>query len=142
MAGLGLLPGRLAGPSLRRAESVIRSLRGFGAASGLPASAAHLLDYDVIEAFCVTGLRGRAAPARGTYRSVLYSLAGEVHGPPSRRAVPFAGAKAPPPCSLDERAELISAARAPARPGEAIFAALHARGASTAPSADRPVREA
>jgi integrase len=112
MAAPGLLPGGLAGPGLRRAESVIRSLRGFGAASGLPASAACLLDYDVIEAFCVTGLRGRAAPTRGTYRSVLYSLAGDVHGPPSCRATPFAGAKAPPPYSLDERAGLISAAGA------------------------------
>jgi len=91
---------------------VIRSLRAFGAARGLPASAACLLDYDVIEAFCVAGLRGRTASTRGTYRSLLYALAGEVHGPPSCRATPFAGAKAPPPYSRDERAGLISAARA------------------------------
>src|SRR5260370_17775219 len=78
---------------------VIRSLRAFGAASGLPSSAACLLDYDVIEAFCVAGLRDRAASTRGTYRSVLYALAGEIPGPPSCRATPFAGAKAPLPSS-------------------------------------------
>jgi hypothetical protein len=66
IAAPGLLPGRLAGPARLRADSVIRSLHGFGAASGLPACAACLLDYDVIEAFCVAGLRGRAASTRGT----------------------------------------------------------------------------
>jgi integrase len=104
--------GWLPGAAGCRADTVIRSLRAFGAARGLPASAACLLDYDVIEAFCVAGLRDRAAPARGTYRSLLYALAGEVHGPPSCRATPFAGAKAPPPYSRDERAGLIPAARA------------------------------
>src|ERR1039458_8300017 len=112
MTGLGLLPGGLAGPARLRADSVIRSLHGFGAASGLPACAACLLDYDVIEAFCVAGLRGRAASTRGTYRSVLYALAGEVSGPPSCRATPFSGAKAPAPYPRDERAGLISVARA------------------------------
>jgi integrase len=66
----------------------------------------------------VAGLRGRAAPTRGTYRSVLYLLAGEVHGPPSCRATPFAGAAAPPPYSRDERAELISVARAQRTPAK------------------------
>jgi integrase len=102
----------LGGPSWRRAGSVARSLRAFGAAGGLPGSAACLLDYDVIEAFCVAGLRGRASSTRGTYRSVLYALAGEVSGPPSCRATPFAGAKAPPPYSREERTELMSVARA------------------------------
>src|ERR1017187_4273597 len=106
------VPGLLAGPARRRADSVIRSLRSFGSASGLPASTACLLDYDIIEAFCVAGLRGRASSTRGTYRSVLYALAGEVSGPPSCRATPFAGAKAPPPYSREERAELISVASA------------------------------
>src|ERR1017187_937592 len=118
MAAPGLLPGGLAGPGLRRAEPVIRSPRGFGAASGLPACAACLLDYDVIEAFCAAGLRGRAAPARGTYRSVLYALAGEVHGPPSCRATPFSGAPAREPYSGSERAGLISAARAQRGPAK------------------------
>jgi hypothetical protein len=92
-AGLNRLPCGLSGPGRRRADSVIRSLRAFGAASGLPSSAARLLDYDVIETFCVAGLRGRATSTRGTYRSVLYALAGEIHGPPSRRTTPFAGAQ-------------------------------------------------
>jgi integrase len=117
-AGLHPLACGLSGPGRRRADSVIRSLRAFGAASGLPSSAACLLDYDVIEAFCVAALPGRAASARGTYRSVLYALAGEIHGPPSCRATPFAGAKAPPPYSRDERAGLISAARAQRTPAK------------------------
>src|ERR1039457_1806594 len=106
------VPGLLAGPARRPADSVIRSLRSFGSASGLPASTACLLDYDIIEAFCVAGLRGRASSTRGTYRSVLYALAGEVSGPPSCRATPYSGAKAPAPYSRDERAGLISVARA------------------------------
>ena len=124
------------GPSWRRADSVIRSLRAFGAGRGLPASAACLLDYDVIEAFCVAGLRGRAASTRGTYRSVLYALAGEVHGPPSCAATPFAGAKAPPPYSRGERAELISAARAqrsPARRASALAMVWFGIGAGLRP---------
>src|SRR6202451_1442164 len=104
------------GVSWRRDGSVARSLRAFGAGRGLPASAACLLDYDVIEAFCVAGLAGRASSTRGTYRSVLYALAAEVHGPPSGRATPFAGAQAPLPYSRDERAELIAVARAQRTP--------------------------
>ena len=80
----------------RRTDSVVRSLHAFGACRGLPASAVSLLDYDVIEAFCVAALRDRAASTRGTYRSVLYQLAGSVHGEPGRRATPFAGAGALP----------------------------------------------
>jgi integrase len=115
-AGAGLpVPG---GPSWRRDGSVTRLLAAFGASRGLPASAACLLDYDVIEAFCVAGLPGRAASTRGTYRSVLYALAGEVHGPPSGRATAFAGAKAPLPCSREDRAELIAVARAQRGPAK------------------------
>ncbi len=66
----------MAGPARRRGDSVVRSLHAFGAGRGVPASAACLLDYDVIEAFCVAGLPGRAASTRGTHRSVLYALAG------------------------------------------------------------------
>ena len=102
----------------RRTDSVVRSLHAFGACRGLPASAVSLLDYDVIEAFCVAALRDRAASTRGTYRSVLYALAGEVHGPPSCAATPFAGAPAPAPYSRDEQAELISVARAQRSPAK------------------------
>src|SRR5216683_2295702 len=109
-------PGLMAGPARCRGDSVVRSLHAFGAGRGVPASAACLLDYDVIEAFCVAGLPGRAASTRGTYRSVLYALAGQIHGPPSRRATPFCGAQAPPPYSRDERAELIWIAMAQRSP--------------------------
>lgn len=85
-----MLPASAQDTADRRTGSVVRSLNAFGASRGLPASAACLLDYDVIEAFCVAGLPGRAASTRGTYRSVLYALAGKVHGPPSGRATPFA----------------------------------------------------
>src|SRR5260221_13837684 len=111
-------PGLIAGPARRRGDSVVRSLHAFGAGRGAPASAACLLDYDVIEAFCVAGLPGRAASTRGTHRSVLYALAGQIHGPPSRRATPSFGAPAPPPASRDERAELIWIAMAPRSPGK------------------------
>ena len=100
------------GPSWRRDASVTRSLGAFGAGRGLPASARCLLDYDVIEAFCVAGLQGRAPSTQGTYRSVLYGLAGEVCGLPSQRATPFAGAPAPPPYSREDRTELVSVAMA------------------------------
>jgi hypothetical protein len=60
--------------------------------------------YDVIEAFCVTGLAGRAPATRGTYRSALYQLAAAVHGPPGQRATPFAGAKAPPDVRISDLA--------------------------------------
>src|SRR5258706_13263547 len=100
-------PGLMAGPARRRGDSVVRSLHAFGAGRGVPASAACLLDYDVIEAFCVAGLPGRAASTRGTYRSVLYALAGQIHGPPSRRAAPVCGAPAPPPDSPGERPGLV-----------------------------------
>src|SRR5258708_16730146 len=111
-------PGLIAGPARRRGDSVVRSLHAFGAGRGAPASAACLLDYDVIEAFCVAGLPGRAASTRGTHRSVLYALAGQIHGPPSRRATPSLGAQAPPPYSPDERAELLLVPLAPPRPAK------------------------
>jgi integrase len=95
-----------------RARSVLALLAGFAAGQGVPASPAGLLDYDVVEAFCVRGCAGRASSTRGTYRSVLYQLAGQVHGPPGQRATPFAGAKAPAPYPAGERADLAAAARA------------------------------
>src|SRR6266700_6348183 len=92
-AGLGMLPaGRVTVPALR-------GLSRFAGTRGVPASREFWLDYDVIEAFCVAGLAGRASSTRGTYRSALYRLARPVHGEPGQRATPFAGAKAPAPYS-------------------------------------------
>jgi len=97
--------GTVTGPALR-------GLSRFADARGVPAGREFLLDYDVIEAFCVAGLAGRACSTRGTYRSALYRLAVPVHGEPGQRATPFAGAKAPPPYSPAERAELAGIAAA------------------------------
>ena len=67
-----------AGSGRSRAVTVtaVRGLGRFAEARGVPAGREFLLDYDVIEAFCVTGLHGRASCTRGTYRSALYRLAG------------------------------------------------------------------
>jgi integrase len=81
-------------------------------ARGIPAGPEFLLDYDVIEAFCVAGLDGRACSTRGTYRSALYRLAMPVHGQPGQRATPFAGARAPLPYAPADRAELAALAAA------------------------------
>src|SRR5258707_6604771 len=129
-------PGLIAGRARRRGDSVVRSLHAFGAGRGAPASAACLLDYDVIEAFCVAGLPGRAASTRGTHRSVLYALAGQIHGPPSRRATPSCGAQAPPPYSPDERAELIwiaMAQRSPVKRSSALAVGWFGIGAALPP---------
>ena len=78
-AGLRMLPaGRVTGPALR-------GLSRFADTRGLPASWESWLDYDVIEAFCVAGLAGRAPGTRGTYRSALYRLAEAAHGPAGQR---------------------------------------------------------
>ena len=77
--------GRAAGP--RRQAMTATAMRGlsrFAEAGGVPPSREFLLDYDVIEAFCVTGLRGRKCSTRGTYRSALYRLAEAAHGPPGQ----------------------------------------------------------
>ena len=101
-----MLPvGRVTGPALR-------GLSRFADTRGVPAGREFPLDYDVIEAFCVTGLAGRACSTRGTYRSALYRLAEAAHGPAGQRATPFAGARAPAPYSPGERAELAAAAAA------------------------------
>ena len=107
----GLHAGRPAS-SARRAASVLGLLGRFGLASGWPASAECLLDYDMIEGFCVRGCAGTASSTRGTYRSVLYALARPVNGRPGRRPTPFPGAKPPPPYSPAERAELAAVAGA------------------------------
>jgi integrase len=63
----------------------------------------------VLEAFAVVGLAGRASSTRGTYRSVLRALAG---GARPALSTPFAASAALAPYSGAERAELFSAARA------------------------------
>jgi integrase len=125
---------------LRLAGSVtapaLRGLGRFAESRGVPGGWEFLLDYDVIEAFCVTGLAGRAPATRGTYRSALYRLAAAVHGPPGQRPTPFAGAKAPPPYSPAERAELAAAAAAqrdPAKRSSALAVIVFGIGAGLRP---------
>jgi integrase len=108
-------------PGLRQQAmtgSVLRGLARFADLRGVPAGPEFLLDYDVIEAFCMTGLPGRSSSTRGTYRSALYRLAAGVHGEPGRRATPFAGARAPAPYSPAERSELMAIARAQRYPAK------------------------
>jgi integrase len=127
-AGTGALAGRT-GPALR-------GLSRFAATRGIPPGREFLLDYDVIEAFCVAGLPGRASSTRGTYRSALYRLAMPVHGAPGQRATPFAGAKAPPPYSPAERAELAALAAAqrdPAKRASALTVVVFGIGAGLRP---------
>ena len=77
-----------------------------------------LLDYDVIEAFCVAVSPGCASSTRGTYRSALYRLAAGVHGLPGQRPTPFAGAKAPALYSPGRARRAGRCRGCPARPGE------------------------
>jgi len=102
----------LPAPARQRARSVLRRLCAFAAGHGVVEDPRHLLDYDVVEAFCVRGLRGRSPATRGTYRSVLYTLAAAVHPAPGQPATPFRGARAPAPYSPVERAELAALASA------------------------------
>jgi hypothetical protein len=118
------------------AATALRGLSRFASARGIPAGTGFLLDYDVIEAFCVAGLRGRAPSTRGTCRPVLYRLAGPVQGPPGLRATPFAGATAPAPYSPAERAGLAAAAAAqrdPARRRSALAMVVSGTGAGLRP---------
>ena len=101
-------PGAAAG----QAGPALRGLSRFARTRGVPAGREFLLDYDVIEAFCVAGLARRACSTRGTYRSALYRLAAPVHGEPRQRGTPFAGATPPAPYSPGERAELAAIAAA------------------------------
>ena len=129
-AGLGMRPaGRVTGPALR-------GLSRFAETRGLPASRESWLDYDVIEAFCVAGLAGRARSTRGTYRSALYRLAEAVHGPAGQRATPFPGARAPAPYSPAERAALAALAAAqrdPAKRSSALAVIVFGIGAGLRP---------
>jgi integrase len=101
-------PGAAAGA----AGPALRGLCRFARSRGVPAGREFLLDYDVIEAFCVAGLALRACSTRGTYRSALYRLAAPVHGQPRQRGTPFAGAAPPAPYSPAERAGLAAIAAA------------------------------
>jgi len=61
-----LLAGVAIAPRERpRAGYVLARLGGFASIRGVPAAPECLLDYDVIEAFCVHGLAGRASATRG-----------------------------------------------------------------------------
>ena len=129
--------GRAAGP--RRQAMTATALRGlsrFADARGVPPGGEFLLDYDVIEAFCVAGLAGRTPATRGTYRSALYRLAEAAHGPPGQRATPFPGARAPAPYSPGERAELAALAAAqrdPAKRASALALVVFGIGAGLRP---------
>src|SRR5208282_2067458 len=92
--------------------TALRGLSRFAEARGVPAGREFLLDYDVIEAFCVAGLAARACSTRGTYRPALYRLAVAASGPPGCRPTPFPGAGAPAPYSPADRAELAALAAA------------------------------
>ncbi len=129
--------GRAAAPRRQAvAATAVRGLSRFAVTRGIPAGPEFLLDYDVIEAFCVAGLRGRACSTRGTYRSALYRLARPVHGEPGQRATPFAGASAPAPYSPAERAGLAAMAAAqrdPARRASALAVVVFGIGAGLRP---------
>ncbi len=131
-----LASARMAARERPRARSVLAGLAGFAARRGISPAPGCLLDWDVIEAFCVAGLAGRASSTRGTYRSVLYQLAAPVHGKPACRATPFAGARAPAPYSPAERAELAAIARAqrgPAMRASALAMVVFGIGAGLRP---------
>ncbi len=129
--------GRAAGPRRQAvAATAARGLSRFAATRGISPGPEFLLDYDVIEAFCVAGLPGARPSTRGTYRSALYRLARPVHGEPGRRATPFAGARAPAPYSPAERAELAAAATAqrdPANRASALVMVVFGIGAGLRP---------
>lgn len=110
--GAEALVSLLPAPSRQRARSVLAALVAFADGHGVAARPGHLLDADIVEAFCVRGLAGRRSSTRGTYRSVLDRL-GEAAGlAPAARRTPFSGAAAPSPYSLGERAELVAVAHA------------------------------
>jgi integrase len=129
--------GHAAGPRPQAvAGTAVRGLSRFATARGIPAGREFLLDYDVIEAFCVAGLPGCASSTRGTYRSALYRLAMPVHGEPGQPATPFAGARAPAPYSPAERAELAAIAAAqrdPAKRASALAVVVFGIGAGLRP---------
>jgi len=123
-------------PAGRVTAPALRGLSRFADTRGVPAGREFLLGYDVIEAFCVAGLAGRASFTRGTYRPALYRLAEAAHGPAGQRATPFAGARAPAPYSPAERAELAAVAAAqrdPAARSSALAMVVFGIGAGLRP---------
>ena len=123
-------------PAGRVTAPALRGLSRFADTRGVPPSREFRLDYDVIEAFCVAGLAGRASSTRGTCRPALYRLAEAARGPAGQRATPFAGAKAPPPYSRAERAELAAVAaaqRGPAKRSSALALIVFGIGAGLRP---------
>src|SRR6266508_368886 len=104
------------GRSRGRAVVVVRRLVSFASAQGIAPVPGQLFDHDVIEAFCVQGLTGCSSSTRGTYRSVLDTLAAFTHGPPPQRGTPFPGARAPAPYTPWQRAELVAMAGAQPQP--------------------------
>jgi integrase len=130
--GLDAGPGAAAG----QAGPALRGLCRFARTRGVPAGREFLLDYDVIEAFCVAGLPGARPSTRGTYRSALYRLAVPAYGEPGQRGTPFAGARAPAPYSPADRAELAAVAAAqrdPARRASALAVVVFGIGAGLRP---------
>jgi hypothetical protein len=136
--------GRAAGPRPQAmTATALRGLSRFAHTRGIPAGREFLLDYDVIEAFCVAGLAGRASSTRGTYRSALYRLAEAACGPPGQRPTPFAGARAPAPYSPAERAELAAVAAAqrdPVKRSSALALVVFGIGAGLQPGELVPLR--
>jgi hypothetical protein len=116
-----------AGPGLRLAGRVtapaLRGLGRFAESRGVPGGWEFLLDYDVIEAFCVTGLAGRAPATRAPTGQRCTGSRAAVHGPPGQRPTPFAGAKAPA-AVLSRPSGGAGRGRAPrSRPGETLLRA-------------------
>src|SRR5260370_2666778 len=90
--------GRAAGPRRQAvAATAARGLSRFAATRGISPGPEFLLDYDVIEAFCVAGLPGARPSTRGTDRSALYRLPRPGHRAPRRRAAPIPAPQPPPP---------------------------------------------
>lgn len=98
--------------SRRRARSALAALVAFADGHGVATRPEHLLDAEVIEAFCVQGLAGHSSSTRGTYRCVLSRLGEAAGQAPARRRTPFGPARAPAPYSPAERDELVAVAAA------------------------------
>ena len=93
------------GGSAHRPGYVLSGLRRFGRGQGWGEH--RPLAPELVEAFVVAGLAGRAASTKGTYRSVLRAMAGAGRPAP---ATPFSGSPAKAPYSAQQRAELWSVA--------------------------------